>query len=357
MEYDPHRIDEIDPHVTTMHPPSTLDNLAALEMQRLPNEEVASFAMTYSSGSPLYNVSSNTSSPPPANPALVRPSLPSPPAPHTNDQEAVKAAFQGSEVGRFVLAAYPGIADEGIDTPTLKRHLEEMLGLEPKNGLGRNYRFRSAAPAMKVTRQSCENLRAVLVQVTGDARGLSGACSRCARGNGQWEQCVTASPSLSRDPLKGACANCFFRNMGAKCSLRDPPKPRQSSAAAAAAAAARREDKEEEENSDDDDSGLRMFEASVKLLSSVAAVQAVPHRMLLPCSRIVNRTTITGTTTAKKGSCQGCASRMERTKADAQALQRDLEGLTHKLQEVCELAHEFSTALAKTLPSRSGFGG
>ncbi|KAK7985630.1 hypothetical protein PG988_003252 [Apiospora saccharicola] len=285
--------------------------------QLLKEDDDASFAMAYSSA-PLDNAYSNTPPLPTANPALAPHSLPSPHAPSTKDkdQAAVRAAFQGSEVGRFVLAACPGIADEGVDMATVKRHLEEMLGLEPKNGLGRNQCVRSEVP-----------------------RPL---------------KCVTASRSLRRDPLNGACANCFFRKQGAKCSLRDPPPLRRPTAAAAREDNEEEEEEEEEENSEDnDDSGLRMFEASVKLLSSVAAVQAqaVPHRMLVPCSRIVHRTG-TGTGTAKKQPCcPGCASRMERTKADAQSLQRDLEGLTRKLQEVCDLAHQFSTELAKTLPS------
>ncbi|KAK8066454.1 hypothetical protein PG997_013201 [Apiospora hydei] len=72
-----------------------------------------------------------------------------------------------------------------------------------------------------------QNIRAILARATGDAHDPPNACNRCSNGAGVWEECVTVIPTLSRDPLNGACANCFFYSRGHLCSLRNS-KPKTS---------------------------------------------------------------------------------------------------------------------------------
>lgn len=56
------------------------------------------------------------------------------------------------------------------------------------------------------------NLKAALVQATGQCQQPQDACDKCAHGKGLWLGCVKAPAELDNAVPGGGCANCMYQN-------------------------------------------------------------------------------------------------------------------------------------------------
>ncbi|KAK8062999.1 hypothetical protein PG997_015096 [Apiospora hydei] len=182
----------------------------------------------------------------------------------------------------------------------------------------------------QASRNGAQNLRAVLTQVTGDARrNVSDACTRCRKGNGLWRQCVTASPAVKSDPIAGACANCFYNGRSGQCSFRAPTRDLEKPAGPSKCAGEEAAETTDSEYERQPLSGL--ITATVQVLESSFALQAIPSELLLQCGLM------------RKGMRPGPAwagvraSQLKRMRSGMRAMERSIEQWSVRFVDHTEL--------------------
>lgn len=63
------------------------------------------------------------------------------------------------------------------------------------------------------------NIKAVLMQVSGELQPAGRECQSCRKGRGLWAGCVTAAGTVAPNLLQGSCANCFYNGGAGKCGF------------------------------------------------------------------------------------------------------------------------------------------
>lgn len=62
-----------------------------------------------------------------------------------------------------------------------------------------------------------QNMLALFIQLS--SQESKERCRTCSQGHGRWAECVVSSQPTVHNATEGACANCYYNGLRAKCSF------------------------------------------------------------------------------------------------------------------------------------------
>lgn len=173
----------------------------------------------------------------PIPPRQIKASILSDPAPHPSPTDC-ETAWPASPPTRITksssqqppLPAWEAVCSRYPDIPEIwagrpkDPYTSQLAHLPAYNEIRDNPRAPKHRRAFSLRRKS--NIRAVLIQASGEAQDGALRCARCVSGMGPWDRCIRTrgcnDDSSSSDPLRGSCANCFYNGSGSKCNFSQP---------------------------------------------------------------------------------------------------------------------------------------
>lgn len=118
-----------------------------------------------------------------------------------------------------VCSRYPNIP-ELWSGRSKESYLSHLIHLPAYNEIKDNPRAAGHRRAFSLRRST--NIKAALIQASGIAQDGDQRCIPCLKGAGPWDCCVrtrACNSSDGSDPMRGACANCFYNGCRTKCSF------------------------------------------------------------------------------------------------------------------------------------------
>lgn len=164
-----------------------------------------------------------------------------PPVPASGASET-NAPLRHRTAWEYVKEAYPVVGERYGDgegratTEPINSAVRQLGALAPVNQLILSTNRKDGAPQAFGLGSGPSiivcNLKAALVQATGQPQPRDQACTKCIRLDGLWVGCVRAPAAFPDVIPKGGCANCMYNNHTSRCKPEDaslytmtPPYP------------------------------------------------------------------------------------------------------------------------------------